>query len=192
MPIIDEPIPVMVGGGLVMVGGGLITVGDGLTVVGGGLEVTDTEDPPMVMEVELELGGDAGGKVNDREMVIPAGTCETLTGETIGAVEPSRSCIIEIARVAPPPADPVATFAGADDSPPTLTLMETAAGVPCWAMASAVKSLRRALTLIPPRISWTNRVNWALVGLVWRIDSNRLVTSLPAAVWAMLVDTSAA
>src|SRR4051794_38949633 len=90
----------------------------------------------------------------------------------VGADRPG---INEDGMIAPIAADLVEVIAGADGSPlRTTAFMEGRARAPCCARASAVRSLRRATTLIPPRSSRTNLVNWTLVGLVWRIDSNRL------------------
>ena len=100
----------------------------------------------------------------------------------VGADRPG---INEPGMIAPVAAVLVEVIAGADGSPlMTTAFMAGRARAPCCARASAVRSLRKATTLIPLRSSRTDRVNWALVGLVWRIDSNSLVTSLPTLVSA--------
>ena len=180
IPVIDEPI---VGIDIPLDGLMPPMVGMGLIVGGMGLAGVGVAAGPPTPEVGVGLGSRA------KEMLIPGGICEMPLRTTFGEVEPDRPGIIGI--VPPPPAVPVVLLAGADDPPPTDTT-PTGAWMPRCALASAVKSLRRAATLIPLRSSWTRCVNWVLVGFVWRIDANRLVTSLPALVSAGLRATSAA
>jgi hypothetical protein len=169
---------------------GTVDVGLMVVVVDIEPEFAGIDVPAGLVEVEVDVG--VGAEVNVRERLIPAGTCETLTVELIAVVEPDRPGIIDPVVIAPAEADPVDAVAEAGESPLTrLTIMEAGGWAPCCALASTVKSLRRAATLIPLRSSWTKCVNWALVGVVWRIDSNSLVTFLPALVSAGLEATSA-
>jgi hypothetical protein len=116
-----------------------------------------------------------------------------LIGETFVSVGADGPGLIEPRLILPVAVDLVEVIAPADESPlMTTPFMEGWARAPWCARASAVRSLRRAATPIPLRISRTNRVSWAPVGLVWRIDSNRLVTSLPALVSAGFWAISAA
>ena len=59
----------------------------------------------------------------------------------------------------------------------TLTAVTLAADAcNCSLRAVATRSFRRTLLLTPLCSLWTQAVNWALVGSVPMIDSNRLVT----------------
>ena len=75
----------------------------------------------------------------------------------VGAGRPG---INETGMLAPVAADLVEVIAGADGSLlMTTAFMEGRARAPCCARASAVRSLRRATTLIPLLSSRTDRVN---------------------------------
>jgi hypothetical protein len=133
--------------------------------------VVDAE--PMVAGIDVEamppdpdtiIGADVDDGENVREICVPAGICETRIGEVFAAAAPERPGMIEAGLTVPAGAEPIA---GMDAWPlMTTTIGEPGAGAVLCALASAVRSLRRARTLIPPRSSCTNRVNWAPVGFV--------------------------
>jgi hypothetical protein len=76
MPVM-EPMPVMVDVGLMVVG----------------IEVTG-----IPLDMEIDVGPGVGE--NDREICIPAGTCETWIGETFARLGADRPAIIEAGLIA--------------------------------------------------------------------------------------------
>ena len=155
------------------------------------LVAVDIDGPPPPPELDV---GD-GPELNPSEMRIPAGTCETLIGETTVTIEAIRLGVMESRLVVPAAPDPVETkiIVGVGAPLPMLTtFMEARACTPCCALASAVRSLRRAecSTRRESRgqIATTERPS----GSSRRIDSNKLATSLPALVAAGFWAISAA
>jgi hypothetical protein len=148
----------------------------------------------LVVEVELVVVLELG-KVNVREMFIPAGTCVIVpVVRTIGwtdMVGPG----IPAGNVADELTLPVALEALAAtfevEVAGVLLMTVTVTGAAARPSAWAVRSLRKALALTPPRSLCAHWVNCWLLGAVWRIDSNSEVTFRPAAVSARGLATSA-
>jgi hypothetical protein len=124
--------------------------------------------PPMLTTV-MELG--PGSKLMVK--LIPAGICLTLRPVAATAeLSPSGKTAAALAR----PVMFAAPDAEVGEPPLTTTFMETDAGMPARAFASAVRSLRSTLAPTPLRSACTQCVNCWPVGAVWRIDSNCAVT----------------
>jgi hypothetical protein len=131
-----------------------------------GLELAGIDVPAGLAGVDVEIVC-VGAGVNPTEKPHPAGTCETLIGEMSVSVGAERPCIIEAGFIVTVVADLADALTDAGRSVPLMTtFMGAPVCVPCCALASAVKSLRRAATLNPLCSSWTIRVNWAPVGFV--------------------------
>jgi hypothetical protein len=162
------------------------------------MPVVEAEPLPVVVELEVlvpmdpeppvvtEAVRDGIPPVNDREIVMPAGTCVMVPVVKIigAAADPIRWDTV---------AAGVAPLAAPDRSARIATALVAAGvcGLDC-VLASAVRSFRSVFAVTPPRSLWTQFVNCWLVGAVLRIDSNSAVTRWPVAVWARGLATSAA